>query len=86
MHNFRDLKVWNASMEINKTIFQLTRGFPSEERYSLTSQITKSAISIPSYIAEGCGRNSVKEFSQFLSIGLGSAFELETQINDSKND
>ena len=80
MHNFRELKIWKMGIEIAKSIFQLTRGFPVEERYSLTSQLTRSAISIPSNIAEGCGRKSDKEFNQFLSISLGSAFELETQV------
>ena len=80
MHNFRELKVWTMGIEISKLIFQLTRSFPVEERYSLISQLTRSAISIPSNIAEGCGRKSNKEFNQFLSISLGSAFELETQI------
>ncbi|MEJ5993405.1 four helix bundle protein [Pedobacter sp. Du54] len=80
MHNFRELKVWKMGIEISKLIFQITRGFPVEERYSLTSQLTRSAISIPSNIAEGCGRKSDKELSHFISISLGSAFELETQI------
>lgn len=80
MHNFRELKIWKMGIEISKLVFQLTRTFPSEERYSLTSQINRSAISIPSNIAEGCGRKSNKEFNQFLCISLGSAFELETQI------
>jgi len=80
MHNFRELKVWKIGIEISKLVFQLTRTFPVEERYSLTSQLTRCAISIPSNIAEGCGRKSDKELNQFLSISLGSAFELETQI------
>lgn len=80
MHNFRELKVWKTGIEISKLIFQLTRTFPTEERYALTSQLTRCAISIPSNIAEGCGRKSDKELNQFLSISLGSAFELETQI------
>ncbi|WP_316735104.1 four helix bundle protein [Pedobacter aquatilis] len=80
MHNFRELKVWKMGIEVSKSVFQITRTFPSEEKYSLTSQITRCAISIPSNIAEGCGRKSNKELNQFLSISLGSAFELETQI------
>lgn len=67
-------------IEISKLVFQLTRSFPAEERYSLTSQLTRCAVSVPSNIAEGCGRKSHKEFNQFLSISLGSAFELETQM------
>lgn len=80
MHNFRELKVWKMGIEISKLVFQITRKFPPEERYSLTSQLTRCAISIPSNIAEGCGRKSDKELNHFLSISLGSAFELETQI------
>ena len=80
MHNFKELKVWQLGIEISKQTFLITSNFPSAERYSLTSQLTRSAISIPSNIAEGCGRKSNKEFNQFLSISLGSAFELETQI------
>jgi len=79
MHNFRELKVWKMGIEISKLIFELTRSFPAEERYSLTSQLTRCAVSVPSNIAEGCGRKSPKELNQFLSISLGSAFELETQ-------
>jgi len=80
MHNFKELKVWQAGMEVCKTIFELTRQFPGEERFGLISQMTRSAISIPSNIAEGCGRKSNKEFYQFLNIALGSSFELETQV------
>ncbi len=80
MHNFKELKVWKAGIELTKVIFQVTRSFPAEERYGLTSQIIRSAISIPSNIAEGCGRISNKDFKHFLTIALGSSFELETQI------
>jgi four helix bundle protein len=80
MHNFKELKVWKAGIELCKAIFELTRTFPSEEKYGLISQITRSAISIPSNIAEGCGRKTNKDFYQFLNISLGSSFELETQI------
>ncbi|MDT3404136.1 four helix bundle protein [Mucilaginibacter terrae] len=80
MHNFRELKVWQAGIQICKSIYQVAHIFPATERYGLTSQITRSAVSIPSNIAEGCGRKSGKEFQHFLSIALGSAYELETQI------
>jgi four helix bundle protein len=79
MHNFKELKVWKAGIEITKAIFILTRTFPSEEKFGLISQMTRSAVSIPSNIAEGCGRKSNKELHQFLNIALGSSFELETQ-------
>jgi four helix bundle protein len=80
MHNFKELKVWRAGIEIRKITFELTRFFPKEEKFGLVSQMTCSAVSIPSNIAEGCKRKSNKQFYQFLTIALGSSFELETQI------
>ena len=76
----RDLDVWKNGIELVKRIYVLTSNFPKEEIYTLTSQIRRSAISIPSNIAEGAARNSKKEFLQFLYIALGSAAELETQL------
>ena len=78
--SFRDLDVWKLSIEIVKNIYQITNKFPNSEIYGLTSQLRSSAISIPSNIAEGQGRNSSKEFGQFLGIALGSLAELETQL------
>ena len=78
--SFRDLDVWKLSIEIVKNIYQITNKFPNSEIYGLTSQLRRSAISIPSNIAEGQGRNSSKEFRQFLGIALGSLAELETQL------
>ncbi|MBJ6119866.1 four helix bundle protein [Pontibacter sp. BT310] len=80
MHSFKDLKIWQRSMELAKAVYETTATFPGNERYGLTSQINRAAVSIPSNIAEGAGRNSPKEFAHFLSIALGSAFELETQL------
>jgi len=80
MHNFKELKVWKQGMEIAKNSYLITKAFPAEERYGLTSQMNRSAVSIPSNIAEGCGRKSTKELYHFLNIALGSAFELETQL------
>jgi len=80
----RDLDVWKNGIELGKKIYILTKDFPKEEIYTLTSQIRRSAISIPSNIAEGAARNSKKEFIQFLYIALGSAAELETQLIVSK--
>lgn len=80
MHNFRELKVWQEAMKITKLTYQLTKTFPSSEMYGLMSQMNRAAVSIPSNIAEGAGRNSNKEFSQFLNITMGSCFELETQL------
>jgi four helix bundle protein len=76
----RDLDVWKNGIELVKKIYILTKDFPKEEIYTLTSQIRRSAISIPSNIAEGAARNSKKEFIQFLYIALGSAAELEAQL------
>jgi len=78
------LDVWKLSIELVKSIYQLTNKFPTSETYGLTSQLRRSAISIPSNIAEGQGRNSPKEFRQFLAFALGSLAELETQLIISK--
>lgn len=80
MHNFKELKIWKKSREMTKKVYFLTRSFPEEERFGIISQIRRAAISIPSNIAEGSGRNSDKDFRRFLSISLPSAYELETQI------
>jgi four helix bundle protein len=78
--SFRDLDVWNLSIELAKDLYQLTGNFPHHEKYGLTDQIRRSAVSIPSNIAEGQSRNSLKEFKQFLYIAMGSLGELETQL------
>ena len=75
-----DLEVWKRSIDLVENIYQIIKKFPREENYTLASQFKKSAISIPSNIAEGASRNSKKEFTHFLFIALGSASELETQI------
>jgi four helix bundle protein len=80
MHNFKDIRVWQDAMTLAKNVYLSTTHFPANEKYGLTSQINRAAVSIPSNIAEGAGRESVKEFSHFISIALGSAYELETQI------
>ncbi|MBU1011882.1 MAG: four helix bundle protein [Bacteroidetes bacterium] len=80
MHNFLELKVWQKSRELVKKIYQSTVDFPTVEKFVLESQIKRSAISISSNIAEGAGRETSKEFSRFLDIASGSAFELESQI------
>lgn len=74
MHNFRELKIWQDAMKITKLTYKLTKLFPSSEMYGLTSQMNRAAVSIPSNIAEGAGRNSNKEFTQFLNISIGSLF------------
>ena len=78
--SFRDLNVWKLSIELVKDIYQVTAKYPPVEIYGLTSQLRRAAISIPSNIAEGQGRNSFKEFKQFIAIALGSLAELETQL------
>ena len=76
--SFKDLRIWQKGMEIITDIYTLTKKFPKEELFSLTSQLRRSAISIPSNIAEGFKRFHNKEYKQFLFITLGSCAELET--------
>ncbi len=80
MHNYKELKVWKKAMELAKTTYILMREMPSEEKYGLTSQIKRSVISVPSNIAEGAGRRTKRDFAKYLSIAVGSLYELETQI------
>ncbi|MCK7589976.1 four helix bundle protein [Subsaxibacter sp. CAU 1640] len=80
MHKVEDLKIWKKSIDLAKTIYLLVAQLPSDEKFGLTSQIKRSAVSIPSNIAEGAGRNSQKEFKHFLSIANGSNYELQTQL------
>ncbi len=75
----KDLKVCKEAMKLAKDVYELTRGFPREEIYGLTSQMRRAAVSVPSNIAEGAARASSREFTQFLYIALGSLSELETQ-------
>ena len=76
----KDLDVYQNSMELVTDIYHMTKFFPREEQYGLTSQIRRSAVSVPSNIAEGAARKSKPEFIQFLYIALGSLSELETQL------
>jgi four helix bundle protein len=76
----KELDAWKKSMDLVEEVYQITKGFPSEERFGLIAQIRRSAISIPSNIAEGASRKSDKEFVQFLYISIGSLSELETQL------
>ena len=80
MHNFQELKIWQKAISVAEQVYILSSGFPSEEKYGLTSQIRRSAISIPSNIAEGAGRNTNGEFKNFLGIANGSTNELCTQL------
>ena len=78
IRSYRDLKVWQKSMDLTVRTYEITRGFPSEERYGLTSQMRRAAASVPANIAEGRERRSTGEFLQFLGIARGSLAELET--------
>jgi len=78
--NFQDLRIWQKGIEVVRDTYILTKKFPKEELYALTSQMKRSAVSIPSNIAEGFRRYHNKEYKQFLYIVLGSCAELETQI------
>ena len=78
--NFRDLRVWQLSKDIVIEIYRITEAFPRHETYGLTQQLRRAAISIPSNVAEGHGRGSRKEYTQFLTIARGSLCELETQL------
>lgn len=80
MHNLNNLKIWRKSMNLVKEVYTQISDVSSEEKFGLVAQIKRSAISIPSNIAEGAGRNSNKEFRRFLGIANGSTFELQTQL------
>lgn len=81
MRNFRDLKVYNGARHLAKSVFVITKKLPSEEKFSLTSQIRRASVSIVSNVAEGSSRSSNKDFCHFIKIALGSAFELEAQLD-----
>ena len=78
--SFRDLTVWQRSIQLAVSVYRVTGGFPKEETYGLTSQMRRATVSIASNIAEGHGRLNTKEYRQFLGISRGSNFELQTQI------
>jgi four helix bundle protein len=84
VRNFRDLLVWQQAIELVEQVYVLTAKFPKEEMYGLTSQLRRAAISVPSNIAEGHTRDSLKEYLQFLSIALASLAEVQTQLYLSK--
>jgi four helix bundle protein len=84
MHKYKELRVWQKSMDLVIEVYNLTKSFPDTEKFGLISQMNRSAVSVPSNIAEGAGRNNPKEFYQFLGIAKGSLAELETQIEISR--
>jgi four helix bundle protein len=80
MKDFRQLKVWEKSHQLALAIYKVTKEFPKEELYGLTSQIRRASMSIPTNIAEGCGRNTDADFARFLKMAMGSASETEYQL------
>lgn len=80
MHNFRKLDIWIDGVELSDMIYSLTESFPRTEVFGLASQMQRAAVSVPSNIAEGAAKDSDTDFARFLSISLGSLYELETQV------
>ncbi|MDH5399879.1 MAG: four helix bundle protein [Cyclobacteriaceae bacterium] len=80
MHNFRELKVWQKSIEMVKNVYQITRNFPGEEQFGLVQQLRRASVSVPSNIAEGCSRDTEKAFNNFLKMAYGSCSEVITQM------
>jgi four helix bundle protein len=80
MHKVKELKIWHKAMNITTELYDITKSFPKEEVYGITSQMKRAAVSIPSNIAEGAGRRSELEFRNFLNISNGSSYELDTQL------
>jgi four helix bundle protein len=80
MRNFRDLQIWSRSHALTLDIYRLSQEFPKAETYGLISQMRRSASSVPTNIAEGCGRNTERDFARFLDNAMGSASELEYQL------
>jgi four helix bundle protein len=80
MHNFEKLKIWQKAMDIAVQVYEVSLLLPNDEKFNLIHQIKKCAVSIPSNIAEGAGRNSNNEFVHFLAISNGSTYELITQL------
>ncbi|MEO6806013.1 MAG: four helix bundle protein [Edaphobacter sp.] len=80
VESYRDLKVWQRAIQMTLNIYRATAGFPKEELFGLTSQLRRAAVSVPSNIAEGYGRNSRGEYKQFLAMARGSNLEVQTQL------
>ncbi len=80
INSYRDLKVWQTAMELVVQVYRLSQSFPQQERFGLTSQVQRAAVSIPSNIAEGHARDSTRDFLHHLSFALGSLAEVETQL------
>lgn len=80
MHNIKKLKIWNDSIDLCVDVYKALANMPDDEKYGLSSQMKRSAVSIPSNIAEGAGRDTNPQFSHFLNIAYGSSYELQTQL------
>ena len=80
MKNFKDLQVWEKAHQLTLSVYKITKNFPVDEKYGLTSQMRRSASSVAANIAEGCGRNGDAELARYLQIAMGSASELEYHV------
>ncbi len=80
MRDFRKLDIWKSAIDLVTDIYKTVKLFPDKEKFGLSSQLVRAVVSIPSNIAEGCAKDSQKEFVRFLKISSGSSFEVETQI------
>jgi four helix bundle protein len=80
MNNYKKLDVWKDAVDLVTEVYKLCQNFPNNEKFGLTSQIKRSAVSIPSNIAEGAGRSTKKDFAKFLHFAIASSYELETQL------
>ncbi len=80
MRDFRELKVWEKAHRLTLQVYRITKNFPSDERFGLMVQLRRAAASVPTNIAEGCGRNGERELARFMSIAAGSASEVEYQL------
>ena len=85
MKTYKDLIVWQKAMGLVTEIYEVTKTFPEEEKYGLTSQVRRSAVSVPSNIAEGYGRNSTDDYRRFLQVSISSLYEMQTQIEIAYN-
>ena len=79
-HNFRELKIWQKGIDLVDGCYDFTATLPKDEKYNLVSQINRCACSVPTNIAEGCGKRTSNHFAEYLSTSLGSCFELETHL------
>jgi four helix bundle protein len=80
IRSFRDLIAWQKAMELCEQVYTLSQAFPAEERFGLTAQLRRAAVSVPSNIAEGYGRGQTRDYLRFLKVARGSLFEVQTQL------